>query len=452
MGLVGVAHLVSHLRHIDFALAQQTGCLFHTEVAKETPCGDARDFLHLAMQLGTTETDISGKYIDIIFRVGHVGIDRAHDTIHEGIVIAFHLDILHALLLLNSTAELASQTAHIVDEVVNLDVQLVHVERLGDVGIGSALQSLELIFHSSFRGEHDDRQLRDVGVLLDAPQQGDAVHLGHHHIADDEVVGTGEQHLQCLLAVGCVVELVSVAQFANDVVGDFLVIIGNEDAELAIGVLSATCRQDLTGWVVSDNLLRLQVIVALRNGDDEASTLFTIGAILCLDLTSVHLDNVLAQVQTDACALHTEAVGIATLIEAVEEALLVFVLDAHPVVNQLNLYVVFLLLQHHLHLSPIVGVLEGVAQEIADDLVEVDAVYPCQHMIFVVLEGEGDVALIGIVLVEFTDARDEVHEIRLAAVQLHLVLVYPALIKYLVDEQHKPLGITVDGVDRRLKN
>jgi hypothetical protein len=42
-------------------------------------------------------------------------------------------------------------------------------------------------------------------------EQGESVHLGHHHIADDEVVFISKQHLQCFLAVYGMVKLIAVA-------------------------------------------------------------------------------------------------------------------------------------------------------------------------------------------------------------------------------------------------
>ena len=69
-------------------------------------------------------------------------------------------------------------------------------------------------------------------------EQGESVHLGHHHIADDEVVFISKQHLQCFLAVYGMVKLIAVAQFGDDITGYFWFIIYYEDAELAEGFLS----------------------------------------------------------------------------------------------------------------------------------------------------------------------------------------------------------------------
>ena len=58
-----------------------------------------------------------------------------------------------------------------------------------------------------------------------------------------------------------------------------------------------------------------------------------------------------------------------------------------------------------------------------------------------------DAALLGVVVVEFEDAAHERHDVGLAAVQFHLVLVNLALVENLVHQQHQSLGITVDGLD-----
>ena len=231
---VGIAHLIGHLRDVDLLFAQQACRLLHAQVTQELAAGDAGHLLHLAVQLGTADAYVLGQRVDIVAGLRHVGIDRPHDALHQHVVVAFHLYILYALLLLDGTAELAAQPAYVVYQVVNLDVQFLHVERLGNIGIGTRLQALQFVLHLGLRRQHDDGQLRDLRVLLDALQHGDAVHLGHHHVADDEVVvAVRQQHLQALLAVGGVVELVAVAQLVDDVVGYLVVVVDDEDAELA---------------------------------------------------------------------------------------------------------------------------------------------------------------------------------------------------------------------------
>ena len=190
------------------------------------------------------------------------------------------------------------------------------------------------------------------------------------------------------------------------------------------------------------------MLVAFQQGDGEDGALLPVGAVASADLSAVQLCDDAAEVQTDACALHAEVVGVAALVEAVKESVGVFVLDAYAVVDDLYHDVLLRLAEHHFHLAAVEGVLEGIAEQVGYHLVEVDAVNPCQHVVAGMLEGEGDVALVGAKLVELADAAYEVGHVGLAAMQLQLVLVDAALVEYLVDEHHQALGIAVDGIDR----
>ena len=108
-------------------------------------------------------------------------------------------------------------------------------------------------------------------------------------------------------------------------------------------------------------------------------------------------------------------------------------------------------MQHNLYLTIVVGVFECIGEQVGDDLVEIDTVYPCQDMVSLVFEGEGNVALVGTKLIQLAYAADKLHHIGLLTMQLHLFLVQAALVKNLVDQLQQALGIAVDGVDRRLK-
>ena len=190
--------------------------------------------------------------------------------------------------------------------------------------------------------------------------------------------------------------------------------------------------------------------VALGQYDGEARAALAVITDLGADLAVVHLGDGLAEVQADARTFQSHIVGIAALVEAVEDVCGILGLDADAGVDDRQRHVRLRFAQHDLHLAAVEGELKGVRQQVAHHLVEVDAVYPGQYVVALVLEGEGDVALRGIILVELADAADEVHQVGLTAVQLHLVLVNAALVQYLVDQQHQPVGVAVYGVDIRL--
>ena len=59
------------------------------------------------MQLGTADADLLGEHIDIEVAVGEVLVDGLHDALHEHLVVATHLGLLHLVNLLLGTAVLA---------------------------------------------------------------------------------------------------------------------------------------------------------------------------------------------------------------------------------------------------------------------------------------------------------------------------------------------------------
>ena len=147
MGLVIESHSVGHLCDIDLLLTDETGSLLQSEVTDEVAGRDTCDLLHLAVQLGTTDTHLLGELLHVEIGILDVLVDTFHDTIHQHIVVAFHLYLLHFLLLCLGTRELTAQTAHIINKVVDEDVQFFHVERLGNESISTTLQSFKTVAH-----------------------------------------------------------------------------------------------------------------------------------------------------------------------------------------------------------------------------------------------------------------------------------------------------------------
>ena len=61
------------------------------------------------------------------------------------------------------------------------------VHRLGHIVVGALPERLDHIFALIFGGDHDDRQFRRALPLANAAQGLQAVHLGHHHVEQDQV-------------------------------------------------------------------------------------------------------------------------------------------------------------------------------------------------------------------------------------------------------------------------
>ena len=79
-------------------------------------------------------------------------------------------------------------------------LQLVRIERLGEVVLGAGLDRLDRGVHRSLRGQENDLDVRNVG--LQRLQQLNAAHARHHQIGDDNRRPERRNLLERLSAVG----------------------------------------------------------------------------------------------------------------------------------------------------------------------------------------------------------------------------------------------------------
>ena len=188
--------------------------------------------------------------------------------------------------------------------------------------------------------------------------------------------------------------------------------------------------------------------------DLQTGSALAVGAVVGSDLSAMHLYDGPAEVQSDARSLDVQVVGVFALVETLEQPVGLLVLESDAAVYDLYDGLFVILAQDDTHLAAVEGVFEGIRQQVGDDLVELDAVYPSLHRQGLAAlavggrhECEADIALLGIVLIERADARDEGHQVGLGTVQVHLLLVYLALVEYLVHQEQQPLRIAVDGLN-----
>ena len=85
--------------------------------------------------------------------------------------------------------------------------EFLHGERLCDIIICAGVETFDAVLHLGFGRQHDHR-----GVITSGPkvlQHLDPVHLRHHDIQDDAVVGLALSQCQCGGAIQCGVHLIS---------------------------------------------------------------------------------------------------------------------------------------------------------------------------------------------------------------------------------------------------
>ena len=69
-----------------------------------------------------------------------------------------------------------------MDEINDGASQNVHIEGFHDVGVGTHLETFQLVLITALGSEQDDGDVVGSGIALDFLTHGGAVHLGHHDI------------------------------------------------------------------------------------------------------------------------------------------------------------------------------------------------------------------------------------------------------------------------------
>ena len=92
------------------------------------------------------------------------------------------------------------------------------------------------------------------------------------------------------------------------------------------------------------------------------------------------------------------------------------------------------------------GELEGVGENIDDDLVEVATVNPYGQLLCIMLVREGYLLAARLMLKQGVDVLHECDEVGLLHVHLHHALVDLPEVHHLVDEVQDALGISLDGL------
>ena len=217
-------------------------------------------------------------------------------------------------------------------------------------------------------------------------------------------------------------------------------------------VVSGFCFFDegsrLSGYrrnVFVDDFLGFEVGIAQRYGDDELSALSVI-IVPGLDGAVMEFDERTCEVKPDT-RTSIAVVGMSgRLIEAFEDALELVGRDALTGITNANADILLVVSQRDIYLSASRGELEGIGEEVDDDLVEIVAVNPYGQLIGIMVEGELDILCLSLLREEGVDVTHKGYEFSLTHVHLHLTFVYLTQVHHLVDESENTFGITADGL------
>ena len=338
-------------------------------------------------------------------------------------------------------------------------MQLLDRERFGEISISTTLQSLQTVTDIRLRGQHDHRQVVDVSVCAYHAEHREAIHLWHHHVADNQVVVVRQQLAQSVLTITTHGEMIVVTQFLTDETRYLLVIVNHQNT-IGGGRLLITFQLQTRRLVLSIvNLTLREVTVALRQANCKDATLDIVLTVATRDHAVVHIHNHLTEVQADACALHMGS-GCA-LIETVKKMLQGTLSHARSCVCDADLHVllqratglfVIALRQGNGYLTLIVTVFKRVGQQVGHHLVELCTINPHWWHIVISLKRKRDATLLGRELIQLTYALQELLQIRLLTMQPHLLLVYLTDIQDLVHQVEDTLRVVVNRIHRRLQD
>ena len=73
------------------------------------------------------------------------------------------------------------------DEAAHAGEQREIVDRLGQEIVGAGIEPGDAVARLVERGDHDDRDMGDLGIGLDAAADFETVHAGHHHVQQHDV-------------------------------------------------------------------------------------------------------------------------------------------------------------------------------------------------------------------------------------------------------------------------
>ena len=127
----------------------------------------SRQFLHLTVQVHTTDANLFGNHIYVEVGVGNILVDDTHDTLQELLIGRLHFHFCNLLLQRFGLAILLLQNLLRVQHINDRMPQNVHVERFHDIGIGAGGKSLQFIFVTVLGRQHDDRNMTGDAVGLD---------------------------------------------------------------------------------------------------------------------------------------------------------------------------------------------------------------------------------------------------------------------------------------------
>ena len=358
-------------------------------------------------------------------------------------------------------------------------LELGRVERLGDVVVGAGLDPLGQHLGPGPRGHQDDGDVLDGLVGLDRLGEGVAVHPGHHDVAQDEVGVLLAEELEALLGGGHELEVELVGEEHLHQLEDLGIVVDAEDQGVVdLGLLDPAALDvhlleidELEPAVVRDDVLDpgllrvrqppsepdgqvlgpavedllVEMLLALEHLDDEPGAAAELA--LRADGPLVDEDDLPGQGQPDPRALLGPGLGPVDLGEAVEDRLEHVGRDADPRVLDGHGHGLVLVLDVDRDLAALVRELQGVGEQVEDDLLELVRVEGQIDGVGGVLVIEPDLLLVGQGLDRGQEGRDELDEIDDLHLEPHLALLELVQVEEVVDELEQLVAVALHRLE-----
>ena len=437
---------------------------FQADVADEAGDIEAGDGAQLVVDGRRAGAHVGGEGVAVVGIVVEVGVDKPEGAAEELLVGRFRGDDDAAGLVGTLLVVFGLDALAVLDDVVDAQLEVAEAEGLREILVGSEEQRLLLVFVLRLGGEEDDGQMAVVGVVLDCLRELVAVHLGHHHVGDDEVEVFLPDDVEGLATVLGSIDAVGRSQQLLHEHEEFDIVFDDEQAvDVLVGVIlriavlvvdfELECLDvddGILGEVEVDGACLVDLIVnegflVDRQLDGEGGALAHLA--LTLDGAVVQEDEVVGEVEPETCA-DGLVLAVFTVVEPLEEVLHLLRRDAVACVAHLDADVVEGRVRLYLqrHLTVFVGVFGGIGEEVVDDFVEFVGIDPAHHALGVAGDGE----MLALAHQEGLDAlgclADVAHDVALCDDQLELACLRLAGLEDLLQQAHHSLDVELHEV------
>ena len=279
-----------------------------------------------------------------------------------------------------------------------------HIEWLGDIGIGSRLIASRPALICAPCREQDDRDMRGLYVLLDAAAHIRAVHPWHHHITHDDVRIFSFSHHRAFYSIFRRQHLIIyTAQFLGEEVREVFIILHHQHSLLYLpeslyphGTIHHISHHWRCDAVLLRSLLLHFTLQVGRNIHDKTGTLTLLA--FQRNLTFVQLDVFIYHIQSDTRTYLLRARILLRAIESLEHMRLVFLRNAAARIFHYDMgassAIQDAFLQTNTHTAPCLRKLEGIGEKIGQYLAHLILVEIHKQSLGLVFERQADVLLL----------------------------------------------------------